>query len=229
MTAGVEWEQGTNKTPRNLRARRFTFQSGEYLVLSFELGDETLPSTLTPAERDVAASVLAGASNAEIAQQRGTTTRTIANQLASVFQKLGVESRAELISRLSDICLTGDCTAKALRFFAKRVLYEEASLDCGGLWGEFVSGAWRPIDHFDSDRRRYVVAVRSAHELSAREREVLSRRAAGEMLESIAIDYGVTVSCISRTLQAGMKKLGLRDHVELARLFAGEQRLRSVG
>jgi DNA-binding NarL/FixJ family response regulator len=51
---------------------------------------------LSPAEREVARDAVDGRSNAEIAQRRGRTVRTIANQLASIYRKLGVGSRAEL-------------------------------------------------------------------------------------------------------------------------------------
>lgn len=53
-------------------------------------------ASLSAAERDVASDAAAGLSNAEIANKRGRSARTIANQLASVYRKLGVASRAEL-------------------------------------------------------------------------------------------------------------------------------------
>jgi DNA-binding NarL/FixJ family response regulator len=40
--------------------------------------------------------VLDGLSNRTIAQVRGTSVRTVANQIASVFRKLNVTGRAEL-------------------------------------------------------------------------------------------------------------------------------------
>ncbi|RYZ65594.1 MAG: LuxR family transcriptional regulator [Proteobacteria bacterium] len=51
---------------------------------------------LTAAEREVVSEVVAGASNAQIATARGTSSRTVANQLQRIFAKLGVHSRAEL-------------------------------------------------------------------------------------------------------------------------------------
>ena len=51
---------------------------------------------LTVTEREVALDVITGLSNDEIAQKRGRAPRTIANQLASLYQKLGIRSRAEL-------------------------------------------------------------------------------------------------------------------------------------
>jgi DNA-binding CsgD family transcriptional regulator len=54
---------------------------------------------LTPSEREVVAAVLRGVSNAALARARGVSLRTIANQLASAFSKLGVRSRSELAAR----------------------------------------------------------------------------------------------------------------------------------
>jgi DNA-binding CsgD family transcriptional regulator len=52
---------------------------------------------LSPAEREVVLAVLDGASNTAIAQRRGTSERTVANQLASIFRKLGASSRLDLV------------------------------------------------------------------------------------------------------------------------------------
>lgn len=51
---------------------------------------------LCPSERDVARGLIDGKTNAEIAQVRGTSARTIANQVAAIFRNYGVSSRAEL-------------------------------------------------------------------------------------------------------------------------------------
>jgi DNA-binding CsgD family transcriptional regulator len=56
---------------------------------------------LTQAERDVALLAIEGKTNSDIARLRHTSARTVANQLRSVYHKLGVSSRAELASRLS--------------------------------------------------------------------------------------------------------------------------------
>lgn len=74
---------------------------GETLaVLSVPLGSAADLSALTLAERDVAERAAIGASNRAIARARGTSERTVANQLASIFGKLGVGSRAELAAKL---------------------------------------------------------------------------------------------------------------------------------
>lgn len=58
--------------------------------------DAALWSRLSPAERHVAGLVLDGLSTSEIAELRRSAYRTVANQLASVYDKLGVNSRLEL-------------------------------------------------------------------------------------------------------------------------------------
>jgi len=76
---------------------------GKLAVLSFTLpGDSTI--NLTSAESDVARHILAGRSNSEIAALRRCATRTVANQVASLFRKLGVRSRLELVTLAPLLC-----------------------------------------------------------------------------------------------------------------------------
>ena len=58
------------------------------------------PATFTTAERAVARLVASGKSNAEIASERATSERTVANQLASMYRKCGVSTREELVVAL---------------------------------------------------------------------------------------------------------------------------------
>ena len=77
-------------------ARGTRFESGRsrYIVLSVPIPRQT--ATLSPAEQQVRDALLRGRSYREIAGARGTSVRTVAKQVASVFRKLGVRSRAEL-------------------------------------------------------------------------------------------------------------------------------------
>jgi DNA-binding NarL/FixJ family response regulator len=68
----------------------------QLLVLSFRDEELAFPPEITEAERDVIRAVLRGDSNREIAARRRTSVRTVANQLRSIFGKLGIVSRAEL-------------------------------------------------------------------------------------------------------------------------------------
>lgn len=87
--------------------------SPELELFELELGGEayvvmSLPAAatagadavLSAAEVEVANDAAAGLSNLAIANKRGRSPRTIANQLASIYRKLGIASRAELAARL---------------------------------------------------------------------------------------------------------------------------------
>lgn len=76
-------------------------RSGSALrVVSAARPDDTLSALLSPAECEVARLLIESRRHVEIAGLRRTSTRTIANQLAAVFHKLGVSGRAELLSRI---------------------------------------------------------------------------------------------------------------------------------
>jgi DNA-binding NarL/FixJ family response regulator len=87
--------------PSGFAGARFEFQGEEFVVLSVPVASVDTLSNLTEAERCVIHGVLEGMSNALIARQRGSSRRTVANQIASAFRKLRVRSRSELAARLS--------------------------------------------------------------------------------------------------------------------------------
>ncbi|HEY1693815.1 MAG TPA: helix-turn-helix transcriptional regulator [Polyangiaceae bacterium] len=64
--------------------------------------DGPAPSALTSAERAVAQGIVRGLSNAEIARARGTSVRTVANQVASLMRRLSAQSRGQVAARLAD-------------------------------------------------------------------------------------------------------------------------------
>lgn len=78
--------------------------SAELAILEGELahGSPSLlgPVPLTRAERMVLAAVLAGQSHQQIATARRTSRRTVDNQVASIYAKLRVKSRRELVARV---------------------------------------------------------------------------------------------------------------------------------
>lgn len=102
--------------PRDLLVDRLEIDGEEFAVFSWDTEavdeavdaavtaavDETASdprAALTPSERSVLALVVAGASNAAIARSRGSSVRTVANQVASLLDKLGADSRFDLIRR----------------------------------------------------------------------------------------------------------------------------------
>jgi DNA-binding CsgD family transcriptional regulator len=87
------------RAPSELSAHTFRVGAEEFVVLSYPMARVQPPPELTSAERHVVVALMEGKSNAAIAAERGTSPRTIANQVAAVFRKLGVRSRAELAAR----------------------------------------------------------------------------------------------------------------------------------
>ena len=86
------------RPPTGLTAQLFDLQGLELAILEWPapLVRSKTEQRLTPAERDVAGLVLEGLTNRVIAERRGRSARTVANQLASIYAKLEVGSRAEL-------------------------------------------------------------------------------------------------------------------------------------
>lgn len=84
--------------PHGLVAHRFDVAEDEFAMLDWARPDGIAPAGLTRAESEVLALVIAGLSNVEIARARGRATRTIANQVATIFRKVGVGSRLELFA-----------------------------------------------------------------------------------------------------------------------------------
>ncbi len=79
----------------------------EPVELSEDADPETLAKrkrralqALTPAEREVVQHICRGARNAEIAAALSKSVLTVKTQVNSIFQKLGIKSRSELVARL---------------------------------------------------------------------------------------------------------------------------------
>lgn len=66
----------------------------------FDVPPLAFPSSLTASERDVASRIVQGDGRAAIAAARGVSLPTVNKQMASVFRKLNVRDRAELIAML---------------------------------------------------------------------------------------------------------------------------------
>jgi DNA-binding CsgD family transcriptional regulator len=79
---------------------RFQIGGVAFVVASRDVRSPLGRYGLTPAEEAVCRLVLEGKSNGEVAELRGTSTRTVANQLQSVYIKVGVRGRRELAAAL---------------------------------------------------------------------------------------------------------------------------------
>jgi DNA-binding NarL/FixJ family response regulator len=73
---------------------------GELCVVSTPRPDLALDGLLPSAELAVIRSLIEGCSYEQIAEARGTSTRTVANQISAVFRRLRVSGRNELVLSL---------------------------------------------------------------------------------------------------------------------------------
>jgi DNA-binding CsgD family transcriptional regulator len=90
-------------TAPGIRSGRFSacsWRARSLHVVSLPRPELQLQRQLTVAQYDVACSIIDGASHAQISRDRRKSVRTVANQIASVFQRLGVSGRGELIRAL---------------------------------------------------------------------------------------------------------------------------------
>ena len=87
--------------------RNALFESLEGLAIGVEIAMTRLTpvalsaAVLSDAERAVAAGMLGGKRAAAIARERGTSIRTVANQITNIYKKLGVSSRREALVLLA--------------------------------------------------------------------------------------------------------------------------------
>jgi DNA-binding NarL/FixJ family response regulator len=97
VPTGIEAIAG--QAPRGLSVHTL---GDEFAVFQWEtevVTAERACAALTRAERSVLELLAAGASNAQIAGARGSSVRTVANQVASLLKKLAAGSRFELVRR----------------------------------------------------------------------------------------------------------------------------------
>jgi len=87
-------------SPSMGRLSRVESNGSAYWVVSVVRPDLSFPVSLSHAEAAVVRELVAGRSHAQISTLRATSPRTVANQLAMVFRKLGVSGRGAVVHRL---------------------------------------------------------------------------------------------------------------------------------
>src|SRR5688572_12972370 len=88
----------TRERPRRTQSEvRMTHLSDSLVLVTIADSESASESDgLSTGERDVVALAARGLSNQQIAKARNCATRTVANQLANAYRKLGVSGRREL-------------------------------------------------------------------------------------------------------------------------------------
>jgi DNA-binding NarL/FixJ family response regulator len=93
-------------------------------------------------------------------------------------------------------------------------------------WEGLVDGRWSLVDRFDTDGKRFVIAVKNdpAHPdprgLTPREREVSEFVGLGRSTKEISYTLGVSFSAVTNLTSQTQAKLGLSSRAELAAFFA---------
>jgi DNA-binding NarL/FixJ family response regulator len=91
-----EVEVSPLSAPPGIQAVRAAYRGKPAVVVSFPVPTVDWSRSLTSAEKDVANDLLAGLPNDAIGRKRGSSVRTVVNQVASIFKKVGAHSRLEL-------------------------------------------------------------------------------------------------------------------------------------
>ena len=89
------------------------------------------------------------------------------------------------------------------------------------IWKALVRGRWSIVDWFDSDGRRFVLAipnephVTDPRGLTEREGQVVAYAVLGNTNKMISYHLGLSTSRVSMLLRSAMKKLAIRTRAQL--------------
>lgn len=89
------------------------------------------------------------------------------------------------------------------------------------IWWALLQGRWSMVEWFDTDRRRYILAVPNAPRvldprgLTKREAQVVGYAALGDSHKLIAYRLGISRSRTSNALKSAMRKLGVKTQAQL--------------
>lgn len=93
------------------------------------------------------------------------------------------------------------------------------------VWTALVDGRWSLVESFDTDGRRFYLAIPNGAQtqdlfaLTERERQVVAHVAQGDSNKWIAYQLGVTPATVSKLLGRALDKLGLASRRELILLY----------
>ncbi|MCA1957046.1 MAG: LuxR C-terminal-related transcriptional regulator [Nitrospira sp.] len=93
-------------------------------------------------------------------------------------------------------------------------------------WEGLVQGRWSLVDHFDSDGRRFVLAVKNdprfpdPRGLTLRERQISEFIGQGHSCKEISYMVGISPSAVTNCTTRAVRKLGLSSLTELAAFFS---------
>ena len=110
---------------------------------------------------------------------------------------------------------------------ARGTLRKNAPDEALEAWWAMMYGRWSMIDWFDSDQRRFVLAIPNPPDLgdprglSERELQVATYTSLGESGKLISYRLGVSKGTVSNALDAAMRKLSVKTQPELVAKMRG--------
>jgi DNA-binding CsgD family transcriptional regulator len=100
------------------------------------------------------------------------------------------------------------------------------------IWKALVQGRWSLVDWFDTDGRRFVLAVPNPPDvvdprgLTEREMQVVTYASFGHSNKLIGYQLGISGARVSTLLSSSMRKLGARTHAQLVKKIGDLRGLR---
>jgi DNA-binding CsgD family transcriptional regulator len=158
--------------------------SSERMLYGVRSPGVSRPAALTAAEANVLLELVAGRTNAEIANIRHTSVRTVVNQVTAVFTKFGIGSRRELV-------------ALAVDLWYRR---PRSTMGRHGL----IFAYWRSIGPLGDAN------ASNLQTLTARERRVVAYMASGYSNKVIGYELGLSPGTVSAMLARATAKLRKR-------------------
>lgn len=104
---------------------------------------------------------------------------------------------------------------------ARGKLRKDDPLEALETWKALVSGRWSMVDWFDSDGRRFILAIpnppeiRDPRGLTEQERQVVTYVLLGETNKLVAYRLGLSTARLSGLLKTAMHKLGVKTRTQL--------------
>lgn len=149
----------------------------------------------------------------------GLRTKALLAQAEAIFSPGGsvLDASGSARSREARAALR-DAVRRLERVRAART--DGQAEDALQLWQQLSEGRWRIIDAFDSDGRRYLVALPrdeapSRCPLSPREEAVLRGVAEGLANKAIAWEFGISTPTVSTLIARAARKLGVTSRAQL--------------
>ncbi len=163
----------------------------------------------------------------EQAESRSTDRQRLPRGAEAVIEPKSFEV-VEAVGDASKTAYTKVLREKAIAIDEARVqLRAENPVRALKIWSALVRGRWSIVDHFDSDDRRYVLAIPNPPHitdprgLSDREEQVIAYARLGMSHAHIGYHLGISRSTVTKALASAMRKLGVSTQAELVAKLRG--------